>query len=358
LRAFVIEGVDRYSIRDDVETAELGPGDVKVRMKAAGVCRTDHSAINGKWPTTLPCVDGHEGSGVIVEVGPAVTDREVGQHVVIGSPYCGVCYYCTHGAAPFCEQKDQGGNAAKFRLADGTPVYSMVGKGTWAEEMIVSAWGTTPIPPEVPFEIAALLGCAVMTGVGQVINVARPEVGASTIVFGGGGIGACAVMGAKLCGCAPIVAVDPAEPKHAALRHFGATHVITPDQVGETIAELTDGRGFDYVFENVGRPETLRAAWDATRKAGTVVVTGLGGTAGRVEFDLNELSVLGRRLLGNMAGGVLSPRDFPRYAELYLHGELDLDALISRRGMLDDLPAFLDALDDDPTVLRQVVAFG
>ncbi len=357
MRAFVIEGIDRYSIRDDVETAELGPNDVRVSMRAAGVCRTDHSAITGKWPTALPCVDGHEGSGVIVELGSGVTDREVGQHVVIGSPYCGVCYYCTHGAPPFCVHKDQGGETPKFRLADGTPVNSMVGKGTWSEEMIVSAWGVTPIPKEVPFEIAALLGCAVMTGVGQVINVACPEVGASAIVFGGGGIGSCAVMGAKLSGCTPIVAVDPAEPKHEALRHFGATHVITPEQVGDTIAELTDGRGFDYVFENVGRPETLRAAWDATRKAGTVVVTGLGGTAGRIDFDMNELSVLGKRLLGNMAGGVLSPRDFPRYAELYLQGQLDLDGLISRRGTIDDLPGFLDALDTDASVQRQVIAF-
>jgi len=357
VRAFVIEDTDRYDIRDDIETAELGPLDVRVRMRAAGVCRTDHSAVNGKWPTKLPCVNGHEGAGIVTELGTGVRDREVGQHVVIGAPYCGVCYFCAHGSPWFCVHKDQGGESVKFRLRDGTPVYSMVGKGTWSEEMIVSAWGVTPIPDAVPFEVAALIGCAVMTGTGQVINVARPEAGSSAIFFGGGGIGACALMGARLSGCGTIVAVEPATPKHAALRHFGATHVITPDQVPELIAELTDGRGFDYSFENVGRPETLRAAWDAARKGGTVVITGLGGTEGRVEFDLNELSVLGKHLIGNMAGGLMSPRDYPRYAELYLRGKLDLDALISRRGTIDDLPGFLSALDEDPTIQRQVISF-
>ena len=357
MRAFVIEAIDQYTIRDDVHTAELGPRDVRVQMKAAGVCRTDHSAINGKWPTKLPCVNGHEGAGIITEVGAGVRDREVGQHVVIGAPYCGVCYYCTHGSPWFCIHKDQGGENAKFLLRDGTPVYSMVGKGTWSEEMVVSAWGVTPIPDAVPFEVAALIGCAVMTGTGQVINVARPEAGSSAIIFGGGGIGSCTLMGARLTGCGPIVAVDPARPKHEAHRHFGATHVIVPEQVPDAIAELTSGRGFDYSFENVGRPETLRAAWDATRKGGTVVVTGLGGTEGRVEFDLNELAVLGKQLIGNMSGGLLAPRDYPRYAQLYLLGRLDLDSLISRRGSIDDLPRFLSALDEDPTIQRQVIAF-
>ena len=357
MRAFVIEEIDRYTIRDDVATAELDALDVRVQMKAAGVCRTDHSAINGKWPTALPCVNGHEGAGIIVEVGTDVRDREVGQHVILGSPYCGVCYFCTHGSPWFCVHKDQGGTRPKFRLADGTDVYSMVGKGTWSEELVVAASGVTPIPDSVPFAVASVIGCAVMTGVGQVINVARPEAGSSAIFFGGGGIGSCALMGARLSGCVPIVAVEPAEPKHAALRQFGATHVITPEGVKDAIADLTDGRGFDYAFENVGRPETLRAAWDSARKGGTVVVTGLGGTAGRVEFDLNELSVLGKHLIGNMAGGLLSPRDFPRYCELYLAGKLDLDGLITRRGTLDDLPRYLDALDTDPTIQRQVIEF-
>jgi S-(hydroxymethyl)glutathione dehydrogenase / alcohol dehydrogenase len=357
MRAFVTEAIDRYAIRDDVETAELGPRDVRVKMKAAGVCRTDHSAINGKWPTALPCVNGHEGAGIITEIGRDVRDREVGQHVIIGAPYCGVCYFCTHGTPWFCVEKDWGHNA-KFRFADGTPVYAMVGKGTWAEEMIVTAWGVTPIPDAVPFEIAALIGCAVMTGTGQVINVAQPEAGSSAIFFGGGGIGACALMGARLSGCGIIVAVEPALPKHEALRHFGATHVITPEQVPDAIAELTDGRGFDYSFENVGRPETLRSAWDAARRGGTVVVTGLGGTKGEMVFDLNELSVLGKHLIGNMAGGLMSPRDYPRYAEMYLRGQLDLDSLISRRGTIDDLPEFLEALDTDPTIQRQVISIG
>lgn len=357
MRAFVIEGIDRFQIRDDVETMPLGPLDVKVKMKAAGVCRTDLSAVNGKWPTGMPCVAGHEGAGIIIEIGTHVQDRHVGQHVLMGHPQCGQCYCCSHGAPWFCEKKDLTGARPKFRLPDDTPVMSMVGKGTWAEEVVLSANAAIPIPEEVPFEIASLMACAVMTGTGQVINVARPEAGSSTILFGGGGIGACAVMGARLSGCGLIVVVEPSEPKHEALRRFGATHVITPQQIPEAITELTQGRGFDYSFENVGYAETLRAAWDAARVDGTVIVTGLGGTQGKVAFDLNELSLHGKHLIGNVAGGLVTARDFARYCELYLLGKLDLDSLITSRGTLDDLPDFLAALDTDPTVLRQVITF-
>lgn len=358
MRAFVTESVNQFAVRDDVEVVGPGSNEVRVQIMAAGVCRTDLSAVNGTWPTKLPCVNGHEGAGVIAEVGVGVTTAAVGQHVILSSPWCGRCYYCTHGSPWFCVTKDLGGARAKFRFADGTPVQSMVGKGTWAQETVVAASGVTVIPDSIPFDVASVIGCAVMTGTGQVINVAQPEPGATAIFVGGGGIGACAVMGAKLAGCGLIVVVEPAEPKHDALRRFGATHVIAPDEVRDTIRELTGGRGFDYAFENVGRAETIRTAWDATRLGGTVVVTGLGGRAGKMEFDLQELAVQGKRLLGNNAGGVVSERDFPRYCELYELGKLDLDALITRRLTLDDLPDALHALDHDPTVQRQVVQFA
>lgn len=357
MRAYVIEALDMCAIRDDVEVLALGPLDVKISIKAAGVCRSDLSVQTGKVPTGIPCVNGHEGAGIITEVGAEVRNRHVGQRVLIGQAQCGECYYCSHQAPWFCETKDKAGVKAKFRLADGTLLGSHVGKGTWAEEILMPSNATVPIPDGVPYDIASLIGCAVITGTGQVLNLARPEAGSSAIFFGGGGIGACAVMGAKLVGCGQIVVVEPARPKHEALRRFGATHVITPSEVPDAIAELTAGRGFDYSFENVGRPETVRAAWDAARRDGTVVITGLGGAKGTVEFDLNELARHGKRLLGNVGGGAVASRDYARYCELYLLGKLDLDALITSRGTLDDLPGFLAALDDDPTVLRQVVEF-
>ncbi|NKQ56184.1 zinc-binding dehydrogenase [Amycolatopsis sp. K13G38] len=357
MRAFVIEEFGRHGVRDDVETLELGPRDVRVQIKAAGVCRTDLSATNGKWPTALPLVAGHEGAGIIVEVGEQVTDRQVGQHVMIDSPACGQCYLCTHGSPQFCERRDLSGSQVRFKLADGTGVHSMIGRGTWSEEIVVDASAAIVLPKAVPFDVASVIGCAVRTGTGQVINVAKPEAGSSAIFFGGGGIGACAIMGAKLAGCGTIVAVDPATPKHESLLHFGATHAITPDEVQDAIHNLTDGRGFDYSFENVGRPETLRAAWDAARTAGTVVITGLGGTQGRVEFDLNELSVHGKTLRGNVGGNCLPQRDPALFAELYLLGKLDLDSVITNRLKVDEFPDALKALDEDPTILRQVVEF-
>jgi S-(hydroxymethyl)glutathione dehydrogenase / alcohol dehydrogenase len=357
MRAFVIDAPNSYRIRDDVETVALGPHDVRVRLAAAGICRTDHSALNGKWPTGLPCVNGHEGAGIITEVGAAVPDREIGQHVILGPPSCGRCYYCVRELTIFCIDNDRSGSKPRFQLADGTPLYAHVGRGTWAEELVVHARAAVVIPDSVPLDVASVIGCAVMTGVGQVINVARPEPGSSAILFGGGGVGACAIMGARLAGCGIIVAVEPATAKHAALKRFGATHVVLPDQVGEAKADLTAGRGFDYAFENVGRLESLRAAWDAARPGGTVVVTGLGGTGSRIDFNMNELSFFARHLIGNVGGGVVPARDFPRYCELYELGKLDLDSLITARISLDQIPDALEALDNDPGVMRQVIQF-
>ena len=179
----------------------------------------------------------------------------------------------------------------------------MVGKGTWAEELVVPKEMAVVVPEAVPFDVASLVGCAVASGVGQVLNVGRPEAGASVLVLGGGGIGACTVMGAALAGCDPIVVVDPVRSKHDSLLRFGATHAIVPAELPIVRSEVTAGRGFDMAFENVGRAETIRSAVDATRLGGTVVFTGLGGTRDRVSFDLSELSAPGGTSWGASAVG-------------------------------------------------------
>jgi S-(hydroxymethyl)glutathione dehydrogenase/alcohol dehydrogenase len=357
VKAFVVEAPGTFGVRDDVQTLPMGPGDVRVKMRAAGICRTDLSVIHGDWPTAMPCVDGHEGAGIVVEVGDDVNGPVVGNHVVIGARMCGRCYYCVRGAPWYCVTKDLGSAQPRFRLADGTPLSAMVGKGTWAEELVVPQDMAVVIAEDVPLQVASLIGCAVATGVGQVLNVGRPEAGSSALILGGGGIGACTVMGAALAGCTPIVVVDPATSKHETLLGLGASHAVRPEDLPGAVAELTAGRGFDAAFENVGRPETIRAAVDATRVGGTVVFTGLGGRSGTVTFDLNELSAGGRHLIGNFSGGLVPPRDLPRYCELYSRGFLALDTLISRRLVLDDLPRALRALEDEPGLLRQVIEF-
>jgi S-(hydroxymethyl)glutathione dehydrogenase/alcohol dehydrogenase len=230
-------------------------------MKAAGVCRTDLSVITGDWPIPLPCVDGHEGAGIVVQVAPDVADLTVGQHVIIGARMCGRCYYCVRAAPWYCVTKDLASVQPRFRLEDGTLVSAMVGKGTWAEEVVVPQDMAVAIPDTVPWDVASLIGCAVSTGVGQVLNLARPPAGSGVLILGGGGIGACTVMGAALAGCAPIVVVEPATPKHDALLGFGATHAIHPESLLDAVAELTAGRGFDATFENVGRPDSIRQRW-------------------------------------------------------------------------------------------------
>lgn len=207
------------------------------------------------------------------------------------------------GAPWSCVTKDLGSAQPRFRLGDGTPVSAMVGKGTWAEELVVPKEMAVVVPEAVPFDVASLVGCAVASGVGQVLNVGRPEAGASVLVLGGGGIGACTVMGAALAGCDPIVVVDPVRSKHDSLLRFGATHAIVPAELPIVRSEVTAGRGFDMAFENVGRAETIRSAVDATRLGGTVVFTGLGGTRDRVSFDLSELSAPGGTSWGASAVG-------------------------------------------------------
>ena len=357
MRAFVVEAPGRYAVRDDVEPFPVGPNDVRIQMKSAGICRTDLSVITGAWPIAMPCVDGHEGAGVVVEVGADVVVPEVGQHVVVAAPMCGRCYFCVRAVPWFCVTKDLGSAEPRFRLGDGTFVSAMVGKGTWATEIVVPKDMAVVVPDEVPFEVACLVGCAVGTGVGQVLNVGRPEAGSSVLVLGGGGIGACTVMGAVLAGCGPIVVVDPSRQKHETLVGFGATHAIVPEELAGLSARLTAGRGFDLAFENVGLASTIRCAVDATRLGGTVVFTGLGGAEGRVSFDLNELSARGRHLVGSFGGGLVPPRDLPRYCELYLRGRLPLDDLISRRLGFDDIPLALRALDEEPGLMRQVIQF-
>ncbi len=356
--AVVLDRDRKLGLREDVATARLGDGDVKIRMRASGICRTDLAAVSGAWPTKRPCVLGHEGAGEVVEVGVGVTRVARGDRVIpVGLAACDDCYFCHHGQPYLCELGDSDGQArVNFRIA-GEPGHGMVGLGTWGEELVVPERMAVPFDPEVPFEIASLVGCAVMTGVGAALNTAHIDPGASVVVIGAGGIGSSVLMGAKLRGAGLIVAVDPALAKHPSLRRFGATHTVHPDELGSAVDELTDGRGFDHAFENVGRPETIRAAWEATRRGGEVIVTGLGGRAATVPFDAHELAFDAKTLIGNVGGSVDVRRDFARYLELWKLGKLDLGALITERIKLADAVEALGSLGDRAEIVRQVIVF-
>ncbi|MEV8633985.1 Zn-dependent alcohol dehydrogenase [Streptosporangium sp. NPDC051023] len=349
-------GDDRLDIRDDFTLAPMGPADVRVKIRATGVCHSDLSVINGVLPMPLPIIPGHEGSGEVVEVGDHVTTVKPGDHVIISwTPACDSCPNCLAGQPFLCMtyMMDSFVNA-RFRYDGETPAFGMAGCGTWAEEIVVPWQGAIKVDPEVPFEAAALIGCGVTTGVGAVLNTARVRPGSTVAVVGCGGVGLSVVQGARLSGATTILAIDPLESKHELALKVGATHAVTPGQVADAVRTLTGGQGFDHGFEAVGTSAATMTAWRATRRGGDVIVVGAGATDDMVPLSAFNLLFEGKNILSSLYGGADVRRDFPLFAELYKAGRLDLESMISARIGLSDLNDAVAALRGGE-VLRQVV---
>jgi S-(hydroxymethyl)glutathione dehydrogenase / alcohol dehydrogenase len=360
VRAAVLHSIDAETmeIREDVVAVGPGPGQARIRIRAAGVCHSDLSARNGGLPQPMPAILGHEAAGEVVAVGDGVTSLAEGDHVIVNwLPPCGNCASCLRDQPYMCLAHVIAAYIEPRFMVGGTPAFGMAGCGAFAEEMTVPQEGAVKIPDDVPFEIAALVGCGVMTGVGAVINTARVEPGASVAVIGCGGVGIAAIQGARLSGASVIAAVDPVEAKHATARRFGATHAVHPDHVGELSAELTGGEGFDYAFEVVGTPQTIRAAWSAARRGGTVVVVGAGRADQQVQFTPFELLFDGKKMLASLYGSADVRRDYARLLGLWRAGRLDLEGMITQRLELDDLDEGLAALGRGD-VIRQVIIHG
>jgi S-(hydroxymethyl)glutathione dehydrogenase/alcohol dehydrogenase len=357
MRAAVLHSIDdgKIVISDDVVAVGPGPGQVRIRVRAAGVCHSDLSARNGGLPQPVPAILGHEAAGDVTEVGDGVTGLAPGDRVIVNwLPPCGSCASCVRGEPHLCMTHVIAAYLEPRFLVGGTPAFGMAGCGAFAEEMVVPQEGAVKIPPDVPYEVAALVGCGVMTGVGAVINTARVEPGASVAVIGCGGVGIAAIQGARLSGAAVIAGVDPVESKHAAARRFGATDAVGPDELGALSAEVTGGEGFDYVFEVVGTPQTIRAAWTAARRGGTVVIVGAGRADQQVEFTPFELLFDGKVMLGSLYGEADVRRDYLRLLSLWRAGRLDLEGMITQRLKLDDVDDALGALGRGD-VIRQVI---
>src|SRR5688500_14001665 len=272
-------GDSALEVRDDIELVDVGAGEVKIKIEATGVCHSDLSCMNGTIPQPAPAVLGHEGAGIITEVGEGVTDLAEGDHVIVAwSPPCGTCAMCvTHHARNLCSNiQAQIGADMKFSQGD-EQLFGMAGAGTWAEETVMPHEGAVKIDDDVPLEVASLIGCAVMTGVGAALKTAKVRPGSSVVVFGCGGVGISVIQGARIAGAAEIVAVDLVDQKLDDAKRFGATHAIKPDELGDAQAELTvGGVGFDYSFEAIGRSQTMRAAFDAVRRGGIATIVGVG----------------------------------------------------------------------------------
>jgi S-(hydroxymethyl)glutathione dehydrogenase / alcohol dehydrogenase len=357
VRAAVLHAIEdeKIEIRDDVTVVGPGPGQVRIRVRAAGVCHSDLSARNGGLPQPVPAILGHEAAGDVIEVGDGVTGIAVGDRVIASwLPPCGSCPSCLRGQPFLCMAHVIAAYIEPRFLVGDAPAFGMAGCGAFAQEMVVPAEGAVKIPDDVPHEVAALVGCGVMTGVGAVINTAKVEPGATVVVIGCGGVGIAAIQGARLSGASVIVGVDTVESKHDAARRFGATHAVHPDQLAALSAELTGGEGFDYAFEVVGTPQTIRAAWTAARRGGTVVVVGAGRPDQQVEFTPFELLFDGKTMLGSLYGAADVRRDYARLLGLWRAGRLDLEGMITQRIRLDEVDQALAALGQGD-VIRQVI---
>ena len=358
MRAAVLSGINQpLEVVDDLTPNDLELDQVRVRVAASGVCHTDLSAVTGVLPHPLPVVLGHEGAGEVIEVGAAVSRVSVGDHVVLSwVPPCGTCYWCHHEQPHLCDSVGMTNlPPPRYRRGD-AHVWAGVGVGSFAEEAIVHETGAVPIPDDIPFDVAALVGCGVTTGVGAAINTAEIEPGSSVLVIGCGGVGINVIQGAVLAGASTIVAADQNPDKLALALKFGATAAVASEEIYPAVKQHTDDKGFDYAFEVVGIPDTIRAAWDATRRGGTTVVVGAGGLTERVSFNCAELFVTGRTLKACVYGNAHVHRDFGRFLDLWRADRLDLEGLITSRIPLTEIN---DAFDDmrDGKGLRSVVVF-
>jgi S-(hydroxymethyl)glutathione dehydrogenase / alcohol dehydrogenase len=344
---------------EEIDLPDPGPGQVRVALAATGVCHSDLSLANGTFTHAVPVVLGHEGAGRVTAVGPGVTSLVPGDPVVLNwAPACRECWWCTHGEPWLCARADEPRQRPYARLADGGDVFPGLGAAAFATETVLGAYACIRLPDDIPLAEAALLGCAVLTGVGAVLNSARVRPGESVVVIGLGGVGLAAVQGARLAGADPIVAVDPVESKAGLARKLGATEVITPGpRLSRQIRDLLDGRGADHAIECVGRAETIRAAWSSTRRGGRATVVGLGAPTDQVTFNALEIGNFGRTLAGCLYGNTDPEVDVPRLLEHYRAGRLDLAALVTERVGLDEVGDALARLGSGAGA-RSVVTFG
>ncbi|WP_433794993.1 alcohol dehydrogenase catalytic domain-containing protein [Actinoplanes sp. CA-252034] len=356
MRAAVLHtiGDDKLDFRDDVTVLGPGPGEVRLRVRAAGVCHSDLSALRGGLPQPVPAVLGHEAAGDVIEVGDGVDDLAPGDRVAVNwLPACGVCTHCRRGETHLCMTHVMAGYVIPRFAAGDLEIFGMAGCGSFAEEMVVPRAGAVKIDDDVPYEVAALVGCGVTTGVGAVINTARVRPGDTVVVIGCGGVGIAAIQGARLAGAAQIMAVDTVPARHEAARRFGATHTATPDELGDLQAEVAP-EGYDHAFDVVAVPQTLRTAWTATRRGGQVVVVGAGRAEDTVGFSPFELLFEGKTIVPSLYGSADPHRDFPRLLALWRAGRLDIEGMISRRLRLDQVGDALAALGSGD-VIRQVI---
>jgi len=350
-----------------IELEQEGPkaGEVRVKVKAAGVCMSDWHIMNGDWPLPLPMVLGHEAAGIVVELGAGVGNVKTGDHVIFSfRPHCGHCRYCSTGHTVLCSGHN---DSPRWRMHDGTarvtlngePVNQMARIGTFAEYVVCPAEQVVAVRQDLPWTHAAIIGCSVATGVGAVIRHANVEAGASVLVIGCGGVGLNVVQGAKLAGAKTIIACDLLDNKLELARQFGATHSINAERedVGKAVLELTGGFGADYAFDAIGGERTAALVVEAIAPAGHAVLVGIPAFSARAAISPAAMVYGEKKLTGTYYGSIRPAIDFALLADLAMEKRLDLDRLISRTYSFDDINEGFQLLLSG-SVARGVVTFA
>jgi S-(hydroxymethyl)glutathione dehydrogenase / alcohol dehydrogenase len=360
MRAIVLREVGQPTTVEELALRPLASHEVRVQLRASGVCHSDLSLRDGSIPTLLPSALGHEGAGIVTEVGDDVTTVGPGQHVVLTwIVSCRSCPHCLRGETQLCLHAYDHAYGAPYAESATGPVWPGMGVGSLAEETLLPAAAVVPVDEALPLDHAALLGCGVTTGVGAVIRTAAVRPGDSVLVIGCGGVGLAAIQAARLSGAVRIIAADRMAGQLPTAVANGATDTIDASEVdlATAVRDLTGGAGVDHGIEVVGKPATIRAAYDATRRGGRVTLVGAAGITEEATFPALSLMTDGKTIQGSVYGESDPVRDIPVLAELAQRGQLDLEALVTRRIGIDDVEAaFIDMSAGRGA--RSVVCFG
>ena len=359
MKAAVLHQPGTPIVVEDVTVSRPGPREVLIRTRACGACHSDLHFVDGAYPTPLPAIPGHEAAGIVEAVGADVTAVKPGDHVVTCfSAYCGRCEYCVTGRLSLCTDastKRRKGEEPRVSL-NGTPVHQLLNVAGYAEALLVHENGCVAIDPAMPFDRAALMGCAVVTGAGSVFNTAGVKAGEDVAVIGCGGIGLAAVNAARIAGARHVIAIDPVPAKRALAEKAGATAIFAPDadRLKEQVVELTKG-GVHHAIEAVGRISAGELALSLLRRGGTATIVGMMPLKERLSMGAMDL-LAEKKLQGCLMGSNRFPLDIPRLVDFYLAGRLDLDSLVAERIGLAGVNAAMDKLRTGEAA-RSVIVF-
>jgi Zn-dependent alcohol dehydrogenase len=354
MKAAVFEEIGKpIQIHHDVDIIEPRAGEVRVKVSYCSVCHSDLSVVDGSLPAFGHVILGHEASGVVEAVGEGVTRLAIGDHVVLTPvPPCGTCYFCIRGDTTLCANNTslyssalEDGNTGLSR--NGDVIYRGLGVGAFAEYVVTQVNGAVKISKDVPLELACLMGCALQTGIGAVLNTAKVETGATVVIMGLGGVGISAVQGAKLAGASIILASDPVAERREVARQFGATHVIDPfnEDLAQRCLELTDNIGMDYAFETAGIAKLVESCIAVTRSGGTTICVGAAPLDQGIEIpSLTLFSSCEKKLCGCLMGSCNSLLEIPRLIGLWKSQQLELQGMVTNSRPLEEINEAFDDL--------------